>query len=465
MTPPTSERTARVETSQQNRLKHFKSAHPAFAAELADPLVAAAVCRGDRSVDLLARRLGTTPCLIRTLSRVRPEVMSLAAAATYRPAGLTLLGGLASSWCSALVMLSFDGWVSVLKLIELLQKLTGPCVSGGANGIFVPARSQAAFVRTVGSTLRPDGHGLEWMIQAMAAIEGHLGDLSRAMTHELLVPLAAYAKGGFRPHERVAAAQKALLLFGPRKLARVAQRHIDFVVREAVRLRPEVTRRDEPEPPLSHEDWQPLAQPATAPSGLVLRFLTNRSELAHEGARLRHCVASYSHLCREGQSAILSIGRWSGDGAAWRDWCPSSTVEICRSARQVNGLQVSQHRAFQNALPPKDDAAALAWWLEAVRLQTHGVKLERQLVDAPRPDKPDDLLFVVEQGWNEPEAHARQWAKWKRLLDVRAATLADWLAGLPPCFAASGFLEGSLREEAALLQQAIDARGRAFRRA
>lgn len=91
---------------------------------------------------------------------------------------------------------------------------------------------------------------------------------------------------------------------------------------------------------ITHED------PSLAPTRWELTELTNSAELRLEGARLRHCVASYSYSCWSGRSRIFSLRR--GQGLNRRSIL---TVEVHpRDRTIVQALGFRNRRAYGQSL-------------------------------------------------------------------------------------------------------------------
>ncbi len=115
--------------------------------------------------------------------------------------------------------------------------------------------------------------------------------------------------------------------------------------------------------------WQPsglkplmLEQPsddlALPPIVWTLQELTHSAQLRAEGACLQHCVASYAHACRRGETRIWSLGRQRGT-----TFRPVLTIEIDPSKRCI-----VQARGFRNQWPRGRPLEILRTWAVRERL-------------------------------------------------------------------------------------------------
>lgn len=86
------------------------------------------------------------------------------------------------------------------------------------------------------------------------------------------------------------------------------------------------------------------------PEGWEVRELDSSFDLRKEGKAMGHCVASYSHRCGYGCSAIFSLRR---DGER------RLTVEISPGSRQV--VQATGHQSRQ---PVREEINVLSRWLD-----------------------------------------------------------------------------------------------------
>ncbi len=91
-----------------------------------------------------------------------------------------------------------------------------------------------------------------------------------------------------------------------------------------------------------------------------MRLLSSNMELKEEGSRLKHCVASYTHQCQKGISAVCSLRLLDADGS----WRRRLTLEVTAERRVI------QARGSCNRAPTPEERAALAQWaiLEGLEL-------------------------------------------------------------------------------------------------
>jgi hypothetical protein len=94
---------------------------------------------------------------------------------------------------------------------------------------------------------------------------------------------------------------------------------------------------------------------------LLWRFQQIRSSggLAHEGERMRHCVASYEYCCLDGHTSIWSLSCEYPSGKTE----PRLTIELNRT-----GL-IMQCRGFANRLPDADEMEVLRCWASDQKLR------------------------------------------------------------------------------------------------
>jgi hypothetical protein len=83
-----------------------------------------------------------------------------------------------------------------------------------------------------------------------------------------------------------------------------------------------------------------------------MRLLSSNFELQDEGRRLNHCVASYTHQCQGGISAVCSMRLLEADGS----WRRRLTVEVTAERRVI------QVRGNSNRAPTADERKALSEW-------------------------------------------------------------------------------------------------------
>jgi hypothetical protein len=407
------------------RRRQFFVAAPLVAASPPgqSPAVLAAVDRGERVLPLLAQELAAPLPVVRALAGLREtDRMRFPMARTFldvRASG-PLLEGMDPSWLPLLQDLDGRGWEGMASL----ARASSVAASRQDDGRWGDGRSLSrvgqALARHVGATLSPEpGRGLGWVADHVRIWE-HFPDLARAMTQELIAPALARTAPSFEPqstHRQFC--HTALLSMGARRAARCCHLHLGGAVHDARALAASA--------PSSDRGWGEAAPPVTAPNGRVLRFLRDRAQLAEEGRRLDHCVASYWDRCTDRSSAIMSVGIRSGGGRTE----PSSTVEF--RARPDGGPRVRQHLGSRNGKPPEADAKAVEWWLKQVE---DGKIALRPGSLAYRPGSAGDGYARIEdrlgQDWRTPDAHARRWDRWRRLLGTRATSFGDWLLSLPP---------------------------------
>ena len=99
-------------------------------------------------------------------------------------------------------------------------------------------------------------------------------------------------------------------------------------------------------------DWPAILPQAMRFGDITVVELTSAAQLEAEGARMRHCVASYDRACHSGHSAIVSLRTAAGSVL--------STAEL----RLVEGddlrVTLEQHRSAGNGVPEADCEHALA---------------------------------------------------------------------------------------------------------
>jgi len=99
-------------------------------------------------------------------------------------------------------------------------------------------------------------------------------------------------------------------------------------------------------------DWPAILSEPMRFDPITIVELTSAAQLRAEGARMRHCVASYDRACHSGHGAIVSLRTAAGDVL--------STAEL----RLVEGddlqVRVEQHRSACNGVPEAECERALA---------------------------------------------------------------------------------------------------------
>ena len=107
--------------------------------------------------------------------------------------------------------------------------------------------------------------------------------------------------------------------------------------------------------------WPPLLPVPIYSHGLTVVSLTDSSQLAEEGRRLKHCVSAYTSACLCGLSHILSIRDQAGECL--------STVEISLKNESSGKLmpEVLQHVGEKNREPDPLNKAALAAVMHKLR--------------------------------------------------------------------------------------------------
>lgn len=85
----------------------------------------------------------------------------------------------------------------------------------------------------------------------------------------------------------------------------------------------------------------------------TIKEILNRKDLFTEGCVMRHCVASYEHLCASGRSSIWSLGIECNDGRRKR----VLTVEVA-----VRRKAICQVRGKANRLPTEKEMGILRRW-------------------------------------------------------------------------------------------------------
>lgn len=379
-------------------------AMPGFTSVLVTPdITYGAIDRAEELVPALADRLGIQPSTVRILGRA---------------------GAAADGATLACMRRAMDSG-AVLAMLDAmprstLREMAAGLPAGGWTGL-----GELAFefnyalpdeiVRHIGRGMRPAPEGSwDWLVTEGNRWQ-HTRDVTEQMSRDLLWPAEALADPAAEAlagrHDLAdKLANLALGSLGAARVGRILDEHLEGTLRRAR----EVQAMGE----AGIAEWRVPAEPVTARTGQVMRFLCSGWDLAHEGTRMDNCVGDYGDACASGRCAVMSIGVWDGEGT----WRPSSTVELRRGGED-DAVRVIQHHGQGNSQPPPEDADLLSGWLAGIET---GETLFDQFVLPPTADL-SHISLALGDNWNTPEAAAARWDRWRRILDVRHHGAGEFL--------------------------------------
>lgn len=179
-------------------------------------------------------------------------------------------------------------------------------------------------------------------------------------------------------------------------------------------------------------EWLPLTPEFRhEQTGLVVTPLTSAAALEAEGKAQRNCLdAGYAEVCLFGQFHIVAIRDEKGKSVS------TAEIEVADDGREI-GLQVSQHFAAENELPPDLAEQALSDYLDAIL--SGSIEVEWDTLVKALEGRCRARFGQTRQGYryrlDDPETADRVFEAWRFLLPSpqRQMTRAAWVdaAGLP----------------------------------
>ena len=389
----------------ERRMRRIQAvlAMPCFSKHLTQPKATAALTEpGVEMVQHLAEDMRIQPSTVRILANVSATMIG--------PDLITMRDRMQDT----ATLLLFDSMPrSTLRdLITELTPVGWQALHELAWNFYATLPEQALI--SIGAGLRRDADGSWDWLNTSGPAWRHMKDLAIEMRRDLIWPAEAAADPLMLNRVQLEdwgenLAITSLAALGPNKLLGILNQHLEGTLRRAQ----EVSAEGEADA----ARWPVPAEPIVAPSGQVIRFLSSEWELSHEGTMLRHCVGDYGDACRSGRSAIMSIGAWQGEV-----WHPTSTAEIRRS-EDLDEIEVGQHFGRGNSNPPMADVDLLADWMAG--LETGETLFDASLVVAS--SELEQIDQVLGSAWQTPAAVDARWDRWRRILDVRHHSAAEFL--------------------------------------
>lgn len=257
-------------------------------------------------------------------------------------------------------------------------------------------------------------HGYDWLTASGNNPMAHASDVALDFARDILVP--ARARTGKTQDARKNESDFAFRLLAAEGLPRLYKASLMHLSGNVHGPRIGVSSPQGSEWPLPCGEEFAVGE-------RTLRFLRTQRDLNAETSALTHCVKSYGEDCRRGRCSIMSVGDWDTEGM----WRPTSTVEI---RVDENGRPFSyQHRAERNAPPSHDDINALRGWLdlEAASTKTDAPLADWSHLSAYGHERGNFVEDHLGEGWRTSEAHDYRWDRWRRILDVRDLSAADFV--------------------------------------
>ena len=179
-------------------------------------------------------------------------------------------------------------------------------------------------------------------------------------------------------------------------------------------------------------EWPPLTPEFThEQTDLTVIPLTSAAALEEEGKAQRNCLdAGYAELCLFAPFHIVSIRDRTGKRVS------TAEIELTDDGREI-GLDVSQHFAAGNELPPDQAEQALSDYLDAILSGT--IEVEWDALEKTLEERCRARSAQTRPGYryriDDPEAADRVFEAWRFLLPSpqRQMTRAVWVdaVGLP----------------------------------